>query len=47
MKDGIVMKGKHVIIPYLLEKQILEQLLSNHIGIENNVTTHVGISILD
>ena len=34
MNDGIAMKSKHKIIPYPLQKQILEQLHSNHMGIE-------------
>ena len=33
MKDGIVMKCKCIIIPLVLQKQILEQLHSNHMGI--------------
>ena len=36
MNDGIAMKSKHKIIPYPLQKQILEQLHSNHMGIEKN-----------
>ena len=34
MIDGIVMIDKHIIIPYVLQKQILGQLHSNHMGIE-------------
>ena len=32
MIDGIAMKGGRIIIPFLLQKQILEQLHSNHLG---------------
>ena len=34
MIDGIVMKGKRIIIPFLLQRQILNQLHNNHMGIE-------------
>ena len=34
MTDGIAMKGKKIIIPFLLQKQILQQLYDNHMGIE-------------
>ena len=34
MIDGTVMKGKCIILPCLLQKQILEQLHSNHMVIE-------------
>ena len=33
--DGIAMMGRRIIIPFLLQRQILEQLHSNHMGIEN------------
>ena len=32
--DGIEMKGKKIIIPFQLQKQTLQQLHSNHMGIE-------------
>ena len=32
--DGIVMKDKRIIIPFQLQKQILQQLHSNHMEIE-------------
>ena len=35
MIDGIAMKGKRISIPYILQNQILLQVHSNHIGIEN------------
>ena len=36
MIDGVAMKGKRIIIiPSQLQKQILSQLHSNHMGIEN------------
>ena len=34
MIDGIAMKGKQIIIHYILQKQIQEQLHSNHIDIK-------------
>ena len=34
MIDGTVMKGKRIIIPFQLQKQILQQLHSNHMAIE-------------
>ena len=34
MIDGSMIKGKHIIIPCLLQKQILDQLHSNHMDIE-------------
>ena len=33
MTEGTAMKDKNIIIPCLLQKQILEQLHSNHMGI--------------
>ena len=32
--DGIVMKGRCIIVPEELQKQALEQLHSNHMGID-------------
>ena len=32
--DGTALKVKHIIIPYFLWRQILQQLHSNHLGIE-------------
>ena len=32
--DGIILKGKHIVIPNSLRQQILEQLHTNHMGIE-------------
>ena len=32
--DGILLKGKRIIIPFQLQKQILKQLHINHMGIE-------------
>ena len=34
MMSGIAMKGKCIIVPNLLQRQILEQLYANHMGIE-------------
>ena len=35
--DGIIMKGRHNIIPEKLQKQALEQLHSNHMGTEKRL----------
>ena len=35
--DGIIMKGRHVVIPEALEQQALDQLHVNHIGIEKKL----------
>ena len=32
--DGIIMKGRHVIIPQVLKAQVLDQLHINQMGIE-------------
>ena len=32
--DGIILKGKHIIIPNSLKEQVLGQLHTNHMGIE-------------
>ena len=34
MINGITMKGKRIIIPFLSQKQILQQLHSNYMGME-------------
>ena len=34
MIDSIAMKGRRIIIPFLLQKQVLKQKHSNHMGIE-------------
>ena len=34
MIDGNTVIGKRIITPFLLQKQILEKLFSNHMGIE-------------
>ena len=36
MIDGIAMKGKRIIIPFIVQSEILEQLHNNHGGIEKN-----------
>ena len=46
MIDGIVMKGKRIIIPFQFERHILQQLHNNHIGIEKIRPPNVRISIL-
>ena len=37
MIDGIGMKDKRIIIPFLLQRQILQQLSSNPMGIEKMI----------
>ena len=32
--DGIILKGRHIIIPNSLRQQVLNQLHTNHMGIE-------------
>ena len=32
--DGVVMKGRHILIPTSLKQQVLEQLHTNHMAIE-------------
>ena len=32
--DGVILKGKHIVIPNTLQKQALEQLHINHMGKE-------------
>ena len=42
--DGIIMKGRHVIVPEMLKTQALEQLHINHMGIEKTkLLTHDSI----
>ena len=37
--DGIILKGRHIVIPNSLRQQVLNQLHTNHMGIEKNKTT--------
>ena len=32
--DGIILKGRHIVIPNSLKQQVLDQLHTNHMGIE-------------
>ena len=32
--DGVIMKGRHIIIPKVLQQQALDQLHINHMGLE-------------
>ena len=32
--DGVIMNGRHIIIPEVLKPQVLDQLHINHMGIE-------------
>ena len=42
--DGIVMKGRCIIIPEVLKQQLLDQLHVNHMGIEKtNLLAHKSI----
>ena len=34
--DGVVMKGRQILIPTSLKQQVLDQLHANHMGIEKN-----------
>ena len=34
--DGVVMKGRHIIIPQDLKQQVLDQLHLNHMGIKKS-----------
>ena len=39
--DGIILKGRHIIIPNSLRQQVLDQLHTNHMGIEKmKLLTH-------
>ena len=41
--NGIIIKGRHVIIPYILGTQALEQLHINHMGIEKSILWHMNL----
>ena len=42
--DGVIMKGRHIIIPAELKQQVLDQLHPNHIGIEKTkLLTHESV----
>ena len=43
--DGIIMKGRHIIIPEVLQQWALEQLHINNMGIEKNTKLLVHESI--
>ena len=32
--NGVILKGRHIVIPDTLQKQALEQLYINHMGME-------------
>ena len=44
--DGVVMKDRWIIIPTTVKQQVLDQLHTNHMGIEKIKATHVQICIL-
>ena len=41
--DGVVMKGRHILIPTSLKQQGLDQLHTNHMGIEKLNSLHVNL----
>ena len=42
--DGVILKGRHIIIPESLQKQALEQLHVNHMAIEKiKILVHESI----
>ena len=44
--DSVIMKGRHIIIPEVLQQQALDQLHMNHMGIEKkNKITSEGLKI--
>ena len=43
--DGAILKGRQIMIPKVLQKQVLNQLHDNHMGIERNKTTSTWIHI--
>ena len=46
--DGVVMKGRCIIIPAVLKQQVLDQLHLNHIGIEKTkVLAHESVYWID
>ena len=44
--DGVIMKGRCIIVPEVLKAQVLDQLHINHTGIEKNKTPSAQIFIL-
>ena len=48
MIDGITMRGKRIIVPFQLQKHILQQMHINYMGIEKMIpqATSAKISIL-
>ena len=45
MMNGIIMKGKCVVIPEVLKAQALDQLYINYMGIEKPSSWHVNYFI--
>ena len=43
MFNGIVIKGRIIIIPILLQRKLLQQLHSNHVGIKNTRCLERGL----
>ena len=41
--DGVVMKGRQIVIPTVLKQQVLDQLHTNHLGTKKNKVTHKSI----
>ena len=44
--DGIILKGRNIAMPNSLRKQVLNQLHTNHMGIEKNKATGLGMCVL-
>ena len=44
--DGVILKGKCIIIPSSLKEQVLSQLHTNHMGIEKNKAIGPGMCVL-
>ena len=45
--DSVIMMGRCIIIPKVLQQEVLDQLHVNHMGIEKNKIISMWVSILD
>ena len=43
--DGIVLKGRHIVIPTSLRQGVLDQLHTDHMGIEKPSYLHTNLFI--
>ena len=41
--DGVMLKGRHIVIPTSLKQQVLDQLHTNHMGIKKLNYSHVTL----